>query len=98
MTTLTLTLACDIEAISKLQFKKTDVLDTERQKIKRHASLLRAVVMESINKYEVVLTLEDHDSQKKLRSRIIATGNERVMLEQGVSIPISCIRHVEFPL
>jgi hypothetical protein len=46
---------------------------------------------------EVVLTLEDHDSQKRLRSRIIATGNDRVMLDKGVSIPVNCIKHIEFP-
>jgi hypothetical protein len=46
---------------------------------------------------EVVLTLEDKDSQKKLRSRIIAAGNDRVMLDKGVSIPVQCIVNVEFP-
>jgi uncharacterized protein (UPF0248 family) len=46
---------------------------------------------------EVVLTLEDKDSQKKLRSRIIAAGSDRVMLDKGISIPVHCILNVEFP-
>jgi len=97
MTILTFNSAQELEAISKLSFKKTDVLDSQRDKIKRHASLLKAVVMDSLHKAEVVLIVEDQDSTKKLRSRIIAAGNDRVMLDKGISIPVHCISHVEFP-
>jgi hypothetical protein len=87
----------DLETLARLIFKTEDVLKTEREKVRRHASLLKAAVLDSLNRIEVILTLEDKESLKLLRSRIIATGDERVMLEKGLTIPVQCIKHVEFP-
>ena len=95
--TLTIHSRYDIETIAKMVFKTHDVLVTEKERVRRSASLLKAAVLDSLNKMEVILTLEDKDSQKRLRSRIIATGNDRVMLDKGISIPVHCIRNVEFP-
>jgi hypothetical protein len=78
-------------------FKTQDVLNSEKERIRRSASLLKAAVLDSLNKVEVILTLEDKETQMKLRSRIIAAGNNRVMLDKGVSIPVHCIVNVEFP-
>jgi hypothetical protein len=97
ITTLTIHSRYDIETIAKMVFKTQDVLATEKERIRRSASLLKAAVLDSLNKVEVILTLEDKESQKRLRSRIIATGNDRVMLDKGISIPVHCIRNVEFP-
>jgi hypothetical protein len=97
ITTLNIHSRYDLETIARMVFKTQDVLNTEKERIRRSASLLKAAVLDSLSKMEVVLTLEDHDSQKRLRSRIIATGNDRVMLDKGVSIPVNCIKHIEFP-
>jgi acyl carrier protein len=87
----------DLEIIATMAFKADDVLKTEREKIRRRASLLKAALLDSLNHIEVVLTLEDKESLKLLRSRIIATGDERVMLDKGFTIPVQCIRQVDFP-
>jgi|GEM_PF-1132605 hypothetical protein len=97
ITTLNIHSRYDLETLARMVFKTQDVLNTEKERIRRSASLLKAAVLDSLSKMEVVLTLEDHDSQKRLRSRIIATGNDRVMLDKGVSIPVNCIKHIEFP-
>lgn len=97
MTTLNMHSENDVEVIGTMVFKSTDVLVTEREKITRNAGLLKATVLDSLSEFQVVLVLEDMNSQKKLRSRIIATGNDRVMLEKGLTIPLFCIRSVEFP-
>ena len=97
ITTLNIHSRYDLETLARIVFKTQDVLNTEKERIRRSASLLKAAVLDSLSKMEVVLTLEDHDSQKRLRSRIIATGNDRVMLDKGVSIPVNCIKHIEFP-
>ncbi|MFN5620792.1 MAG: hypothetical protein ACK478_05780 [Flavobacteriales bacterium] len=97
ITTLNIHSRYDLETLARMVFKTQDVLSTEKERIRRSASLLKAAVLDSLSKVEVVLTLEDHDSQKRLRSRIIATGNDRVMLDKGVSIPVNCIKHIEFP-
>ena len=97
ITTLTMHSRYDIDTLARMIFKTQDVLNTEKERIRRSASLLKAAVLDSLSKMEVVLTLEDKDSQKKLRSRIIAAGSDRVMLDRGISIPIQCILNVEFP-
>ena len=97
ITTLNIHSRYDLETLARMVFKTQDVLNTEKERIRRSASLLKAAVLDSLSKMEVVLTLEDHDSQNRLRSRIIATGNDRVMLDKGVSIPVNCIKHIEFP-
>ncbi len=97
MNTLSLRSENDIHIITKMVFKDHDVLTSEGEKVRRNASLLRASVLDSLHKQEVILHLEDRVTSRKLRSRIIATGNERVMLENGLSIPVQCIRIIEFP-
>ncbi|MFN5295966.1 MAG: hypothetical protein ACK5BL_10580 [Flavobacteriales bacterium] len=97
ITTLNIHSRYDLDTLARMVFKTNDVLNSERERIRRSASLLKAAVLDSLSKMEVVLTLEDKDSQKKLRSRIIAAGNDRVMLDKGVSIPVHCILNVEFP-
>jgi acyl carrier protein len=97
MTTLSPHSDIDLHTIIRMVFKTDDVLTTERERIRRNAHLMRAAVLDSIESAEVVLVLEDKESQKKLRSRIIATGIDKVMLERGLSIPIQCIHSIEFP-
>lgn len=87
----------DLEIIATMSFKAEDVLKTEREKIRRQANLLKAALLDSLHHLEVILTLEDKESLKLLRSRIIATGDERVMLDKGLTIPVQCIRQVDFP-
>jgi hypothetical protein len=96
-TTLNINSQYDLETLARMVFKPQDVLNTEKERVRRSASLLKAAVLDSLSRVEVVLTLEDKESQKRLRSRIIAAGNDRVMLDKGVSIPVQCIINVEFP-
>jgi acyl carrier protein len=97
MTMLSIHSANDVEILARMVFKADDVLKTEREKIRRHASLLKAAVLDSLSNFEVVLTLEDKESFKLLRSRIIATGDDRVMLDKGLTIPVQCIKQIDFP-
>lgn len=86
-----------MEAIAQFAYCSIDVLPTERERVKRTASLMKATLMDSVSGSEVILVVRDQHSTKKLRSRVIATGNNRVMLERGISIPLQCIVDVEFP-
>lgn len=97
MTMLSIHSQNDLEIIATMSFKAEDVLKTEREKIRRQANLLKAALLDSLHHLEVILTLEDKESLKLLRSRIIATGDERVMLDKGLTIPVQCIRQVDFP-
>lgn len=94
---LTLKSDSDLQAIRQFKYRVTDVLEKPQDRIKRASSLMKATLLDTISDSEaIVVVLADNDV-KKLRSRVIAVGNERVMLERGVSIPIASIREVEFP-
>jgi hypothetical protein len=86
----------DFDLIKDSRYTQTDVLLSNSARLRRRAHLLRAVALESLEQTEVVLTLEHDFSCTKLRSRIIATGDENVVLEKGLSIPIRCIHRIEF--
>lgn len=97
MTAITLNSNEELHHFQNMRFSENDVLSTEREKIKRKAHLLKAVVLESMNQTEVIITVEDQNSCKKVKSRVIATGDDRILLEKGLIIPINCIKEVEFP-
>lgn len=97
MDTLNLHSEDDFYLIRKMVFNDHDVLTTTRERLLRSANLMKAAVLDSINSIAVVLVVEDRESQKKLRSRIIATGDQHVLLENGLTLPVNCIKHIEFP-
>ncbi len=87
----------EFHLIKNAVFAQTDVLMSRSARIRRQACLLQAVALEGISKTEVVLTLENVQSCSKLKSRVIATGDENILVEHGISIPIRCIHRIEFP-
>jgi hypothetical protein len=86
----------DFDLIKESRYSPNDVLLSRSARLRRRAHLLQAVALESLEQTEVVLTLEHEYSCSKLRSRIIATGDENVVLEKGLSIPIRSIHRIEF--
>lgn len=96
MTAFTLRSREEADFINKLQFNPGDVLPSDRERIRRKARLLQALAMEGLGQAEVMLVLEDQECCRTVRTRIIAAGDERIVLERGVSIPIRCIHKVEW--
>lgn len=86
----------DFESVLSMQYLQNDVLSTERDKMRRRASLLKAATLESIHPTEVVLYIESQSGCKKIRSRVIATGDTQVIIERGYAIPIHSIHKIEF--
>ncbi|MEY3398649.1 MAG: hypothetical protein RL220_1243 [Bacteroidota bacterium] len=84
------------EYISQSNYNNHDVLPSEPARIRRRAQLLKAMALESINGTEVVITMEDTQVCRKIRSRVIATGDENIVLEQGMTIPIRSIHRIDF--
>ena len=97
LNTLTLNSREELFQIKALEFVTEDVLKTPRERMRRRAQLLQAVALESIGQTEVILHLESLPKQKKIRTKIVATGDDRVVLDKGLMIPIHCIYMVEFP-
>lgn len=82
--------------IESLSFKTEDVLNDHRQRIKRKADLLRAMMLEGMNQTEVILTFQDEVEIRKVKARVVATGDDRIVLSEGQSLPIHSIVDVEF--
>ena len=82
--------------IEKMAFRSDDVLDTQRARIKRKAHLLRAMALEGIDQTEIILTFQDDIELRTLRTRVVATGDDSIVLLHGQSLPIHCILDVEF--
>lgn len=76
--------------------KSDDVLSTQRDRIRRKAQLLRAMTLEGIDQTEVILTYQDQLELRRLRTRVLITGDDAIVLAQGTTLPIHCILDVEF--
>jgi len=85
----------DASFIAQLRSTSHDVLLPGREQRTRKVRLLQAVALGSSQSTEVVLTVEDQLCCRRVRVRIVAAGDDRVMLEKGLSVPIQCIRRVE---
>lgn len=83
----------DIESLS---FRTEDVLENQRAKIRRKADLLKAMTLEGINQTEVILTFQDQIELRRMRTRVVATADDHVVLAHGQSLPIHSILDVEF--
>lgn len=87
----------DFQTILQFKYPEADALNTPNDKLNRASKLMKASLMDSISKSDAILIIQSQESMQKIRSRVIAVGNERVMLERGISIPLACIVDVEFP-
>ncbi|HEY8404635.1 MAG TPA: hypothetical protein VIK71_08500 [Flavobacteriales bacterium] len=94
---LTLKSETDLQTIRQFKYHDTDVLDKPQDRIKRASSLMKAALLDTMSGSEAIVIIQSVNEVNKVRSRVIAVGNERVMLERGVSIPLGSIRDVEFP-
>lgn len=82
--------------IHQLSSYSEEVLQSQRQKIQRKAALLKAMTLEGIDQTEVILTYQDEIELRKMRTRVIATEDDSVVLQFGLTLPIHCILDVEF--
>ncbi len=84
------------EITSHIEAPHEDVLKGLAQRIRRNAQLLKAATSESFPGQEVIITIEDNKSCTRIKTQVIATGNERVLLRGGISVPLACIHEVRF--
>jgi hypothetical protein len=85
----------DATFISQLRVTSNDVLTPGREQRTRKVRLLQAVALGTTRSTEVMLTVEDQLCCRRIRTRVVAAGDDRIMLEKGLSIPLQCIRRVD---
>ena len=83
------------ELISDLRFPSDEVL-TERQLInERRLDLERAMALGNLEHSKIRIYFEDSDSCRVVETTVWGVTDKRVILKQGVGIPISRIHSVQ---
>jgi len=82
----------DKELISTLTFPENDVLDDDKEAIlQRKNDLNRALTLGNLEHLKIKIYFEDDKSKKMVDTTIWGVTDERIILKQGVVIPIKRI-------
>jgi hypothetical protein len=79
------------EAIEKLHFPETDVLDDKDEILQRNSELDRALTLGNLEHAKIKIFFEDDECKKVVETTIWGVTDKRVILKQGVVIPINRI-------
>lgn len=79
------------EAITKLHFPESDVLDDKEEIMQRNSDLDRALTLGNLEHSKIKIYFEDDLSKKVVETTIWGITDKRVILKQGVVIPINRI-------
>jgi hypothetical protein len=86
----------NFEIINHIEAPSEDVLKSVPQRVRRNAQLLQAATTETYPGQEVIITIEEKTMCTRVRTQVVATGHDRVLLRGGISVPLACIHDVRF--
>jgi hypothetical protein len=81
----------DKESISALNFPKVDVLNDKEEKASLKSELDRALSLGNLEHVKIKIYFEDDKSKKMVETTIWGVTDSRVILKQGVVIPVNRI-------
>lgn len=81
----------DKETISSLVFPKKEVLEEKDAIIQRKNDLDRALSLGNLEHVKIKIFFEDDSSKKAVETTIWGVTDSRVILKQGVVIPVNRI-------
>ncbi len=84
------------EKIPELNFPNEDVLDNEDTKNERWHELQRATTLGNLDKIKFKIYFADGGSHKYTETTIWGLTDKRVILKQGVMIPVNRIFYVKY--
>jgi Flp pilus assembly CpaE family ATPase len=79
------------EKIHSLQFPNTDVLEDKNAISQRGSELLRAQTLGNLEHSKIRIFFEDNHSKKVVETTVWGVTDSRVILKQGIGIPINRI-------
>lgn len=82
------------EEVSRLRFPNEDVLPGADAFEKRRKTLEQAVVLGNTYKGKTKIVFEDNEGMKQIETHIWGLTDKRVILKQGIVIPIHRIHEV----
>lgn len=84
----------DKELIASLNFPKEDVLEDKEDIAERRNDLDRALSLGNLEHVKIKIYFEDDISKKMVETTIWGVTDERVILKQGVVIPVKRIHKI----
>ncbi|WP_264549568.1 hypothetical protein [Flavobacterium sp. N2820] len=84
----------DKETISSLVFPKKEVLEEKDAIIQRKNDLDRALSLGNLEHVKIKIFFEDNSSKKAVETTIWGVTDSRVILKQGVVIPVNRIHKI----
>ena len=84
----------DKEIITSLNFPKEDVLEDKEDIAERRNNLDRALSLGNLEHVKIKIYFEDDISKKMVETTIWGVTDERVILKQGVVIPVKRIHKI----
>ena len=79
------------ESIQTLHFPHTDVLEEKEDIHRRKSELNRALSLGNLEHSKIKIFFEDDQSKKVVETTIWGVTDEKIILKQGVVIPINRI-------
>lgn len=79
------------EQIDSLHFPHTDVLEDKEEIKQRNSDLNRALALGNLEHSKIKIYFEDSVSKKVVETTIWGVTDDRIILKQGVDIPINRI-------
>ena len=84
----------DKELIASLNFPKSDVLEDKEDIKKKKNDLDRALSLGNLEHVKIKIYFEDDMSKKMVETTIWGVTDSRVILKQGVVIPVNRIHKI----
>jgi len=79
------------ELILSLHFPASDVLEEKEEKSQRNTDLNRALTLGNLEHSKIKIFFEDNHSKKVVETTVWGVTDNRVILKQGIGIPINRI-------
>jgi len=83
------------ENISSLRFPNAEVLDDNDKIKERMNDLNRALALGNLEQTKIKIFFEDESSCKMVETTVWGVTDKRVILKQGVVIPINRVHHIK---
>jgi hypothetical protein len=93
--TSTMAALIEKEQISGLKFPDSEVLATKDQVKSRSVNLERALKLGNLEHNKIKIVFEDSEGMKQVETTVWGVTDKRVILKQGVVIPIHRIHDVK---
>ncbi len=82
------------ESIESLKFPNTEVLSDKDLIVERESELNRAMSLGNLEHSKIKIYFEDDSSRKMVETTVWGVTDKRVILKQGVVIPINRIHKI----